>query len=679
MPNRLKDATSPYLRQHADNPVDWRQWDDEAFSEARSRDVPVLLSVGYSSCHWCHVMAHESFEDEATARLMNEGFVNIKVDREERPDVDAVYMEAVQALTGRGGWPMTVFLAPDGRPFYAGTYFPKREGAGLPSFQRVLEAVGDAWRERRDSVLEQAEQVTRAVEARSRLPAAAAGAVQAGGEAGRPPPLPRGYQALRAVHDDVHGGFGQAPKFPQPSMLEAVLWHWARSGEPEAAQIAAVSLDAMASGGIYDHLGGGFHRYSTDGRWLVPHFEKMLYDQAGLVRAYLHGWQLTGHQEWLQVVEETVAYVLRDLRSPDGGLCSAEDADSEGEEGRFYLWRPAEIEAVVGGRLAPVTMDWYGVTEEGNFERGASILHRPRRGDLLRPPPVEEARRALFEARTRRVRPGLDGKVLAEWNAMFSSALAEAAGATGRRDWAQAALQVGESLVGLLRRPSDGRWLRSFREGRAEHLAYAGDYAWLVDAFTRLAELSGQARFVALAQETADALLELFWDEAEGGVFTTGRDAGQLIVRAKDHFDGAVPSANSVAALALARLAALTGVGRYEQAAGRICELAAPVMAEHPAAFPYGLLAADLLSTGPVEAVVGADRPDLLGAVRRRFLPGLVLAWGERYPSPVWEERSEGLAYLCRDYACMAPAASVEELERQLDELCGPDRRRWVS
>ncbi|MBO0894318.1 MAG: thioredoxin domain-containing protein, partial [Acidimicrobiales bacterium] len=340
MPNQLMDATSPYLRQHADNPVDWRQWGEEAFEEARRRDVPVLLSVGYSSCHWCHVMAHESFEDEATAEAMNAGFVSIKVDREERPDVDAIYMEAVQALTARGGWPMTVFLTPDGRPFYAGTYFPRAEGRGLPSFGRVLQAISEAWRERRDSILEQAAAVTQAVETRSHLPRTDASAGERGapvpGAAPRPSPLARGYQALRAMHDDALGGFGPAPKFPQPSMLEAVLWYHARSGDPEALEIATITLDAMASGGMYDHLGGGFHRYSTDARWLVPHFEKMLYDQAGLVRAYLHGWQLTGRPTWLQVIDETVAYVLRDLHSQEGGLCSAEDADSEGEEGKFY-------------------------------------------------------------------------------------------------------------------------------------------------------------------------------------------------------------------------------------------------------------------------------------------------------------------------------------------------------
>jgi uncharacterized protein len=685
VPNRLADATSPYLRQHAANPVDWHQWGEEAFEEAGRRDVPVLLSVGYSSCHWCHVMAHESFEDEATAAVMNEGFVSIKVDREERPDVDAIYMEAVQALTGRGGWPMTVFLAPDGRPFYAGTYFPRSEGRGLPSFARVLQAIEEAWRDRREWVLEQADALTQAVEARSHLPrtarepadpAAAAGgtgplSTALGSPPPRPSPLPRGYQALRAMHDDALGGFGNAPKFPQPSMIEAVLWYHVRSGDPEALELATVTLDAMASGGMYDQVGGGFHRYSTDARWLVPHFEKMLYDQAGLVRAYLHGWQLTGRPSFLQVVDETVGYVLRDLRSPAGGLCSAEDADSEGEEGKFYVWRPAEIDAVLGPDLGPVARRWYGVSGDPNFEGATFILFRPERGDLLRPPEVEEARRLLFQARTARVRPGLDNKVLLEWNAMFASALAEAAAATGRGDWADAAVQIADALLATLRRPADGRWLRSWREGRAEQPAFAADYAWLVDAFTRLSELTGNARFMALARETADGLLELFFDEGEGDLFTTGRDAERLIVAAKDHFDGAVPSANSAAALALARLGALSGDSRYLDAASAIDGVVAPVMAEHPQAFAHGLLAGELLASGPIEVAVGR-RPDLLAAVRRRFLPTAVVAWGEPYPSPLWEGRSPDAGYVCREYACLAPATTVEDLDRQLDEASVP-------
>ncbi|MDQ1374012.1 MAG: uncharacterized protein QOJ09_1350, partial [Actinomycetota bacterium] len=501
MANRLASETSPYLKQHADNPVDWYPWGDEAFEEARRRGVPVLLSVGYSACHWCHVMAHESFESEETASVVNRLYVPVKVDREERPDVDAVYMEAVQAMTGSGGWPMTVFLAPDGRPFYGGTYFPPEPRHGMPSFRQVLEAVDDVWRTRPEEVEQQAAGLVDAVRARTTLSSASADEFSAA-------LLEGAYSSLRENHDDEWGGFGRAPKFPQPAMLDLLLRAYAHNHAPETLAMLETSLDAMASGGMYDHLGGGFSRYSVDAFWMVPHFEKMLYDQAGLARVYLHGWQVSGHERWRQVLEETVEYVLRDLRAPEGGLYSAEDADSEGEEGKFYVWQLDELVSVGGSAAA----EWYGATKSGNFE-GANILHRPVRGDLLRPADVEEARSRLFAAREGRIRPGLDDKVLTEWNAMFLSALAEAAGATGRSDWLGTAVSLGEFLLRELRRPSDGRWLRSWqRDGGARVLAYAADYAWLVDALVRLAEASGEARWIASAREAADGMLSLFWD-----------------------------------------------------------------------------------------------------------------------------------------------------------------------
>ena len=657
--NRLGRETSPYLRQHAGNPVDWYPWGEEAFAAARERDVPILLSVGYSACHWCHVMAHESFEDPGVADLMNRLFVNVKVDREERPDVDAVYMEAVQALTGRGGWPMTVFVAPDGRPFFGGTYFPPRPLGGMPAFTQVLDAVADAWRNRREEALAQADALARAIADRTTLPAA-----PAVGHLAHRQVLDGAFRSLRAAHDDTWGGFGGAPKFPQPSMLELLLRAYAHNGGDDTRRIIGTTLDAMASGGVYDQLGGGFARYSVDERWLVPHFEKMLYDQAGLARVYLHAWQATGEARWRQVVDETVGYVLRDLRGPDGGLYSAEDADSEGEEGRFYLWTPEEITAVLGAELAPVAMEWWGVTPEGNFE-GRSILHRPARGDLLRPAPVEHARRSLFDARCARARPGLDDKALTEWNAMFCATLAEAAAATGRADWAAAASEIGDFLLGALRRP-DGRWLRSWQGGRARHLAYASDHAWLVDAFTRLAEMSGRARWLSAAGETADAMLELFWDGDAGGFFTTGADAERLLVRTKDVFDGATPSANAVAAVALLRLEALTGGRRWGDHARRVLELVLPTAASHPTAFTHLLAGLDLADAGATEVVVAGDRPDLVRAVHERYLPNVVLAWGERTPGPLWEGREDGAAYVCQAYSCRTPARTVDELVAQL-------------
>jgi uncharacterized protein len=649
--NRLAEETSPYLRQHRDNPVDWYPWGEEAFARARAEDKPILLSVGYSACHWCHVMAHESFEDEGVAAVMNELFVCVKVDREERPDVDAVYMEAVQAMTGQGGWPMTVFLTPDGRPFFGGTYFPKTTWGGRPGFVDLMRAVSEAWRAQRDQLEGQAEHLARSIGARS--DALARGA---GGAVG-PEILDGALRVLRSSFDREWGGFGRAPKFPTPTNVELVL----RSGDAGDLAMATTTLDAMASGGIYDHVGGGFSRYSVDNFWMVPHFEKMLYDQAGLVRAYVHAWQVTGEARYRQVVEETVGYVLRDLRSPEGGLYSAEDADSEGEEGKFYVWRHDELVDVAGAEAAA----WYGATKAGNFE-GANILHRPVRGDLLRPPAVEEARRRLFEVREKRARPGLDDKVLTEWNAMFVSALAEAGAALGRTDWVASAVGTGEFLLASLRR-QDGRWLRSWqRDGGARHLAYAVDHAWLVDCFVRLSEATGQARWISEARAAADALVALFADPDGPGFFTVGSDGEQLIVRQKDLFDGATPSANAVAAHALLRLSALTGERSHAEPAVALVSSMADLMREHPSAFTHLVAAADLHGRGMSEIVVAGDRPDLVAAVHARYLPDAVLAWGEPYPSPLWEGRSPGHAYVCRDFACRLPAATVDDLVAQL-------------
>ncbi len=664
--NRLADETSPYLRQHADNPVDWYPWGDEAFAAARRDDKPVLLSVGYSACHWCHVMAHESFEDPEIAALMNELFVNIKVDREERPDVDEIYMEAVQALTGQGGWPMTVFLTPDGRPFFGGTYFPSSRRGGMIAFPELCRRIDELWRTRRPDVDTQAGQLTAAL-GRSALVEPDDGSP--GGDA-----LEGAVKALRQQHDDARGGFGGAPKFPQAMSLDLLVRALARRPTPDAdiRGVVETSLDAMASGGIYDHLGGGFARYSVDATWLVPHFEKMLYDQALLVRAYLHAWQVMGHERYRQVLDETVAYVLRDLRHPEGGFLSAEDADSEGEEGRFYVWTADQVVAALGGDcdLADEVMAFYGVTPGGNFE-GRSILNRihARGGghvDLARPPRIEDARRRLFAARERRVRPGLDDKVLAEWNGLMLAALAEAAAATGRRDWMDAAVGTGEFLLRSLRR-DDGRWLRSWQaQGGARHLAYAADHAALVDAFVRLSEATGEARWIDAARSTADALLDLFWDEERGGLFTTGRDAERLVARNKDLMDNATPSANSLAAVALLRLAALTGEERYRDRARQILRLTGSLATQHPTAFGHMLAAVDLAVHGIDEVVVAGDRRDLVEVVQGRFLPGAVLAWGERYPSPLWEGRDDGRAYVCRNFACQLPAEDAEVLAAQL-------------
>jgi uncharacterized protein len=657
---------SPYLAQHTDNPVEWWAWGDDALAEAARRDVPVLVSIGYSACHWCHVMAHESFEDPEVAAVMNELYVCVKVDREERPDVDAVYMQATQAMTGSGGWPMTVFAFPDGRPFFAGTYFPKVARGGQISFPDLCRRVDELWRDRRGDLAEQADGLTEAIASGDRLAPA--------DELPGPGLVDHAVRGLLEQVDPVDGGFGRAPKFPQAMALDLLLRHDVAVGHPEATAAAVASLDAMAAGGIYDHLGGGFARYSTDQRWLVPHFEKMLYDQALLVRTCLHAWQVTGEARFLQVVSETIDYVLRDLRHPAGGFLAAEDADSEGIEGKFYVWSLDEVRQVCGTD-ADAAIEWYGVTEAGNWE-GTNILERPVRGDLLRPPAVERARAALFEARSRRVRPGRDDKVLTEWNGLMLTALAEAAAATRNATWSAAAVANGEFLLAHLR-GHDGRWRRSWQApsddpttGRAQHLAYAADHGALIEAFVALAEATGEARWLAEADAVATTMIELFWDDEAGGVFTTGTDAERLVTRPKDLMDNPSPSANSLAAVGLLRLAALTDDHEHRRRAEAIVKLLATPAGRHPTAFGHLLVAVDLLERGTTEIVVTGDRPDLVAAVHRRWLPDAVLAWGERQPTPLWEGRDEtgpdGRAYVCHGYVCLAPASTVDELAARL-------------
>ena len=660
--NRLADETSPYLRQHRDNPVDWYPWGPAAFAAAAERNVPILLSVGYSACHWCHVMAHECFEDIEVAAVMNEHFVNVKVDREERPDVDAVYMEAVQALTGRGGWPMTVFLTPTGQPFFGGTYFPK------PQFLQLLATITDVWRHRPADIQQNVDALTEALRRTERvtplddLPTVSQ--------------VELGLQQLLSTFDPEWGGFGRAPKFPSTMSLDLLARHAQLTGDAQSLQVLTTTLDAMASGGVYDHLGGGFARYSVDDQWLVPHFEKMLYDQAQFVRVYTHAYLLTRQPHYRQVVEETVAYVLRDLRHPDGGFYSAEDADSpdehgHGHEGLFHTWTIAEVRDVLGDGSddgADAALEWYEFTEEGNFEGRTIPARLHHRGDLLRPAHIEQARRRLFEARELRRRPGLDDKVLSEWNGMMLSALCEAAAALDRPDWTAAALANGEFLVRELRRP-DGRWHRSWHAAGhppARHAALAADHAHLVDAFTRLGELTGQARWLRAAEDVADTLLDHFWDVQHGGVFTSADDGEQLVVRQKDLFDNATASANSTTAMALLRLSALTGELRLRQHADRILGLIGRVVPQAPSGFSNALAALDMRHAGTTEIVITGDRPDLLAEVRGRWLPNAVLAWGERHDSPLWAGRDDGLAFVCRAHVCQLPVSERSDLAVQL-------------
>jgi uncharacterized protein YyaL (SSP411 family) len=654
--NRLADETSPYLRQHRDNPVDWYPWGAEAFAAAQERNVPILLSVGYSACHWCHVMAHECFEDPEVAAKMNELFVNIKVDREERPDVDAIYMDAVQALTGRGGWPMTVFMTPNREPFYGGTYFPKE------AFMQLLDAIDDVYRNKQTDVRQNVDTLVKAIDATARIEPAneAPGVAQ----------LNTGLKALAVAFDSDWGGFGKAPKFPSTFHLELMLRSYMTTAGDGPKTIITTSLDAMASGGMYDHIGGGFARYSTDREWLVPHFEKMLYDQALLLGTYLRALIVTGVPLYRQVVEETIEYVLRELRHPQGGFYSAEDADSldpagNSVEGWFYTWTPDEIRlalAEIDTGVVDAVIDWYGITAEGNFE-GRSIPNRlAHRGQLARTAELEAARLRLLAARAQRPRPGLDDKVLAEWNAIFLSSLTQAAALFGRRDWLDAAVANGEFLLRELR-DDRGRWYRSWHADgapRARHSALAADHAALVDAFTRLSEATGEARWMHEAIRTAETMLEWFWDPEQGGLFTTADDAEALIVRQKDIADSATASANSVAAIALFRLAALTGEQRYAHQADRILQLLAPMIEATPGQFTNALVAADLRRRGLTEVVIVGDRPDLVRIAQTVWRPDTVLAWGEPYESPLWNDRSDGFAYVCREYSCQAPQETAQ-------------------
>ncbi|MCX6522771.1 MAG: thioredoxin domain-containing protein [Actinobacteria bacterium] len=662
MANRLANETSPYLRQHQDNPVDWYAWGEEAFAAARDRNVPILLSVGYSACHWCHVMAHECFEDSEVAEVTNRLFVNVKVDREERPDVDSIYMDAVQAMTGRGGWPMTVFLTPDGKPFFGGTYFPK------PTFLQLLAAIDDVWRNKPADVQQNVGALMEAID-RTRTVAAAK-------EVPGAPMIDLGLQQLAKSFDGQWGGFGPAPKFPSTNSIELLLRSHLSTGRPDIRGAIDTTLQAMASGGMYDHLGGGFARYSTDEKWLVPHFEKMLYDQALVARIYVRAALVFDDPVYRQVASETIDYVLRELRHPDGGFFSAEDADSldaagHSHEGAFYVWTADEVRAAAGAD-ADAALEWYEFTRpenaEGNFEGKVIPARLFHRGDLLRPEAVERARVAMLAVRATRSRPGLDDKVLTEWNGLMLATIAEAAAAFGRADWLAAAVANGEFLVRELRSPT-GRWSRSWQADgspRARHAALANDHTALVDAFTRLAEATGEARWIAHATEAADTLLDHFWDLDHGGLFTTADDAEQLVVRQKDFMDNATPSANSTAAIALYRLAALTGELRYANLADQILQLLATVIPKAPTAFSNALAAIDMRASGTTEIAVVGDRPDLLAVVRSAWRPNSVVTWGEPFDSPLWDSRKDGFVYVCRDFACQQPTDDIETLRTQL-------------
>ena len=676
--NRLAGATSPYLLQHADNPVDWWPWGPEAFAEAHRRGVPILLSVGYAACHWCHVMAHESFEDERTAEYVNGHFVAVKVDREERPDVDAVYMEAVQAATGQGGWPMTVFLTPEKDPFYFGTYFPPERRHGMPGFRQVLEGVDAAWRERREEVGE--------VAARIRADLAERASVYAlGPGVGAPPAEADLRQALAGLgrsFDPVHGGFGGAPKFPPSMAVEFLLRHHARTGAEAALEMAGRTCEAMARGGIHDQLGGGFARYSVDAEWVVPHFEKMLYDNALLLRTYLHLWRATGDDLARRVALGTADFLLRELRTPEGGFASALDADSldtatgKSVEGAYYAWTPQQLADVLGPEDGAAAARLFEVTPQGTFEHGASVLQLL--ADPADPEEYERIRARLFAARAERPAPARDDKVVAAWNGLAIAALAETGALLERPDLVEAAAAAADLLIEIHLLP-DGRLLRTSRDGRgnASNAGVLEDYADTAEGFLALFAVTGDSAWLDLAAVLLDTVLAHFVDEASGALYDTADDAEQLIRRPQDPTDNATPSGWTAAANALLTYAAYTGSERHRTAAGRALAIVGALASRAPRFIGWGLAAAEAWTDGPREvAVVGPEGDPATAALHRTALlataPGAVVAVGEPGPTdvPLLADRpllgGAPAAYVCRHFTCDAPTADTGVLAQRL-------------
>jgi hypothetical protein len=676
--NQLANATSPYLRQHAANPVYWFQWGEAAFERARTEDKPILLSIGYSSCHWCHVMAHECFENPDIAALMNRDFVNIKVDREERPDIDDIYMQATLMFNnGQGGWPMTVFLLPDGRPFHAGTYFPPRDMRGMPGLPRVMAAVMDAYTNRR----EQAEQLAgRVTESLQQLDLSA---LNASGDDLSPALLDAAYQGMVRDFDSTYGGLTRShPKFPGPMNLEFVLRYALHSGSAQALHIVSFTLKQMARGGIYDQIGGGFARYSVDNRWLVPHFEKMLYDNAQLSRLYLHTWLASGDPFFKRIAEEIYDYILREMTAPDGGFYSTTDADSEGEEGKFFVWTPAELRDLLTPAEAEAALLYWDVTEAGNFEHH-NILNVPMEDDMaakmlnigveeLRAR-IESAKHTLYAARTHRVPPGLDDKVLTAWNGMMLASVAEGARFLKRDDYRQAALRNVEFLLTHMRK--DGRLLRSYKDDIAMYNAYLEDYACLIDGLIQVYQLTFEPRYLTEAVALTDTVLQHF-AAPDGGFFDTSDDHERLITRPRSLQDNATPSGNSMMAKVLAWLAAYTGEAKYDEIARAMLRTMAAALRQYPAAFGEALTAADLLVRGIDEvAIIGADAGALLAAVNAKYRPNVIVAYAladqsERATPMLLAHRHQvegkAAAYVCRHFACRQPTTDPAELASAL-------------
>ena len=711
MPNRLINETSPYLLQHAHNPVEWYPWSEEALQRSREEDKPILLSIGYSACHWCHVMERESFEDEATAALMNQHFISIKVDLEERPDLDTVYMEAVQMLTGSGGWPMTVFLTPGGRPFYGGTYFPPADRPNMPGFPRVLAAIAEAYGQNRGEIDRVAQQLS-AQMGRS-------GQTSRGTNPLTMDILHQAYSGLATSFDYQNGGIGTAPKFPQPMTLEVLLRYYQHGYNQRALEMVEFTLEKMAYGGIYDQIGGGFHRYSTDAFWLVPHFEKMLYDNALLARLYLHCYLITHTPLYRRITEETLDYVLREMTDPDGGFYSAQDADSEGEEGKFFVWTPDEIRAALGDEEGELVGGFFGVSEAGNFE-GKNILNVPQQPDLFAEEyglpmdrlvdMIDRGKRVLREVREQRVHPLRDDKVLASWNGLMLRSFAEAAPSLARPDYLEAAINNANFLLDQMK--PQGRMLRTYRQGQAKLLGYLEDYAFVADGLLALYEATFDSRWLGEAKELVDSMIELFWDEGAGVFYDTGSDHESLVVRPRDMFDNAQPCGGSVASDVLLRLGLITGNQDYPLKGATPLRSLHELMPKAPAGTGHWLAALDFYVSVPKEIAIVGPREDpatqgLLDAVFGRYLPNKVVvgvesaqlsSGGAKSPQPPFNKGGlegvssnkggqegtaihsevpllldrgmvEGLptAYVCQNYVCQLPVTDTEALAKQLD------------
>ena len=678
--NALINETSPYLLQHAHNPVNWYPWGEEALSQAKAEDKPILLSIGYSACHWCHVMEHESFENEEIAKLMNNNFINIKVDREERPDLDQIYMTAVQMMTGHGGWPMTMFLTPEGVPFYGGTYFPPDDRHNLPGFPRVLLSVAEAYRSQREQVgntatqmLGELRRIGLAAESRDLLTIEI---------------LDGAYRRIAKNYDRVCGGFGGAPKFPPAMTLEFFLHHHHRTRDEDALRMITETCRKMAEGGMYDQLGGGFHRYSVDAKWLVPHFEKMLYDNALLSRLYLHVYQLTKDEFTLRIATETLDYVVREMTDSRGGFYSSQDADSEGVEGKFFVWSREEVIDAMGESDAVIFCDYFDITAQGNFE-GHNILHvnatiddvaRRHNLDAARVREViDNGRRKLFEIREHRVKPGRDEKILTAWNGLMLAGFAEASAILGDDKYREVACANATFILDRL--TSDSLLLRTYKDGEAKLNAYLEDYGSFIDGLISLYEATGEIEWTERAIGLADKMIEEFWDEEEGGFFFTGKSHERLIIRSKEWMDNATPSGNSIAAMALLRLSMLTGNQNYRRHATTTLRLMADQIRRYPSAFGFALTALDFYLASPVEvAVLARDSEalfsDLWRTLWNTYLPNRIIAASTGNDPraaeliPLLQARDTpkagAAAYVCEHYACQAPAHEPTELARQL-------------